>query len=93
MTPDQIVAFVLALPQPVPAAPLFPVIAVGGADARYPVAAVACSRAMFPGRPDAPPDLFRGASLVPEFRLPDRRWRAQRCGDPGCASGVGECPA
>ncbi|MFZ5751599.1 MAG: alpha/beta hydrolase [Pseudomonadota bacterium] len=44
MTPDQIVAFVLALTAPPPADPLFPVIAAGGADPRYPVVATACPR-------------------------------------------------
>jgi pimeloyl-ACP methyl ester carboxylesterase len=48
MTPDQIVAFVLALTAPAPEAPLFPVIAAGGADARYPVTAAACPRPLAP---------------------------------------------
>jgi pimeloyl-ACP methyl ester carboxylesterase len=48
MTPDQIVAFVLALTAPTPDAPLFPVIASGGADARYPVTAAACPRPLAP---------------------------------------------
>ncbi|MEY4870898.1 MAG: hypothetical protein RLZZ563_228 [Pseudomonadota bacterium] len=42
MTPDQIVAFVLALTAPPPVEPLFPVIAAGGAVARDPVVAVDC---------------------------------------------------
>lgn len=48
MTPDQIVAFVLALTAPPPADPLFPVIAAGGADPRYPVVATACPRPLAP---------------------------------------------
>ncbi|QYZ69987.1 alpha/beta hydrolase [Neotabrizicola shimadae] len=42
MTPDQIVAFVLALAGPPAADPLLPLIVPGGADPRYPVVAVAC---------------------------------------------------
>jgi pimeloyl-ACP methyl ester carboxylesterase len=48
MTPDQIVAFVLALTAPLPADPLFPVVAAGGADPRYPVTAAACPRPLAP---------------------------------------------
>lgn len=48
MTPDQIVAFVLALTSPPPVDPLFPVIAAGGADPRYPVVATACPRPLAP---------------------------------------------
>ncbi len=48
MTPDQIVAFVLALTAPPPADPLFPVIAAGGADPRYRVVAAACPRPLAP---------------------------------------------
>jgi len=42
MTPDQIVAFVLALTSPQPAAPACAVIAAGGADSRYPIKATPC---------------------------------------------------
>jgi pimeloyl-ACP methyl ester carboxylesterase len=48
MTPDQIVAFVLALTSPAPVDPLFPVIAAGGVDPRYPVVATACPRPLAP---------------------------------------------
>lgn len=48
MTPDQIIALVLALTSPHPAEPLFPVIAAGGADARYPVVAAPCPRPLAP---------------------------------------------
>ncbi len=48
MTPDQILAFVLALTSPQPAAPAFPVIAAGGADNRYPVKAAPCPRPLAP---------------------------------------------
>ncbi|MFB1486112.1 MULTISPECIES: alpha/beta hydrolase [unclassified Thiocapsa] len=48
MTPDQIVALVLALTSPPPTEPLFPVIAAGGADARYPVVAAPCPRPLAP---------------------------------------------
>lgn len=48
MTPDQIVAFVLALTAPEPIDPLFPVIAAGGADPRYAVVATACPRPLAP---------------------------------------------
>ncbi|MBC2836682.1 alpha/beta fold hydrolase [Paragemmobacter straminiformis] len=48
MTPDQIVAFVLALTAPPQAGPLFPVIAAGGADPRFPVVATACPRPLAP---------------------------------------------
>jgi pimeloyl-ACP methyl ester carboxylesterase len=48
MTPDQIVAFVLALTAAAPSEPLFPVIAAGGADARYPVVATECPRPLAP---------------------------------------------
>ena len=48
MTPDQIVAFVLALTSPAPVDPLFPVIAAGGADPRYPVVAAPCPRPLAP---------------------------------------------
>ncbi len=48
MTADQIVAFVLALTSAAPSGPLFPVIAAGGADARYPVVATACPRPLAP---------------------------------------------
>jgi hypothetical protein len=59
MTPDQILAFVLALTSPQPAAPAFPVIAAGGADNRYPVKVRTLS---------APPGPLRD-------RGPDRRLR------------------
>lgn len=48
MTPDQIVAFVLALTAPAPVDPLFPVIAAGGADPRYPAVAAPCPRPLAP---------------------------------------------
>lgn len=48
MTPEQIAAFVLALTAAVPAEPLFPVIAAGGADPRYPVQAIACPGKLAP---------------------------------------------
>lgn len=48
MTPEQIVAFVLALTSPAPVDPLFPLIAAGGADPRYPVTATACPRPLAP---------------------------------------------
>ncbi|TDG33104.1 alpha/beta fold hydrolase [Paracraurococcus ruber] len=48
MTPDRILALVLALTAPPPAEPLFPVIAAGGADPRYPVVAAACPRPLAP---------------------------------------------
>jgi pimeloyl-ACP methyl ester carboxylesterase len=48
MTPDQIVAFVLALTSPAPVDPLFPVIAAGGTDPRYPVVAAPCPRPLAP---------------------------------------------
>jgi pimeloyl-ACP methyl ester carboxylesterase len=48
MTPDQIVAFVLALTAPLPADPLFPIVAAGGADPRFPVTAAACPRPLAP---------------------------------------------
>ena len=48
MTPDQILAFVLALTSPQPAATAFPVIAAGGADSRYPVKSAPCPRPLAP---------------------------------------------
>jgi pimeloyl-ACP methyl ester carboxylesterase len=48
MTPDQILAFVLALTSPQPAALASPVIAAGGADSRYPVVATPCPRPLAP---------------------------------------------
>lgn len=48
MTPDQIVAIVLALTSPQTAEPLFPVIAAGGADPRYPIVASPCPRPLAP---------------------------------------------
>ncbi len=48
MTPEQIVAFVLALTAPEPVDPLFAVIAAGGADPRYPVVAAECPRPLAP---------------------------------------------
>jgi len=48
MSPDQIVALVLALTGPPATDPLFPVIAAGGADPRYPVHAAACPRPLAP---------------------------------------------
>jgi pimeloyl-ACP methyl ester carboxylesterase len=48
MTPDQILAFVLALTSPEPAAPAFPVIAAGGADGRFPVKVAPCPRPLAP---------------------------------------------
>jgi hypothetical protein len=48
MTPDQIVAFVLALTAPPPIEPLFPLITAGGADPRYPVVATPCLRPLAP---------------------------------------------
>ncbi len=48
MTPDQIVALVLAMASPEPAEPLFPVVADGGADPRYPVTAVPCPASLTP---------------------------------------------
>lgn len=48
MTPDQILAFVLALTAPPPVDPLFPVIAAGGADPRFPVVATPCPRPLAP---------------------------------------------
>jgi pimeloyl-ACP methyl ester carboxylesterase len=47
MTPEQIVAFILALTTP-PAEPLFPIIAAGGADPRFPVVATECPRPLAP---------------------------------------------
>jgi hypothetical protein len=55
MPPDQILAFVLALTSPQPSAPLFPVIAAGGADPRYPVVAAPCPRPSRPTRSRAKP--------------------------------------
>jgi hypothetical protein len=48
MTPDRIVAFVLALTAPQPADGLFPVIGTGGADPRFPVVAAPCPRPLAP---------------------------------------------
>lgn len=48
MTPDQIVAAVLALTSPLPSAPLSPVVAAGGADPRFPVVAMDCPRPLAP---------------------------------------------
>lgn len=48
MTPDQIVAFVLALTSPPPAVPLFPIFADGGADPRFAVVAAPCPRPLAP---------------------------------------------
>jgi pimeloyl-ACP methyl ester carboxylesterase len=48
MTPEKIVAFVLALTGPPPDGPLFPVIAAGGADPRYAVVAADCPRPLAP---------------------------------------------
>ena len=48
MTPDKIVAFVLALTAPQPADGLFPVIGMGGADPRFPVVAAPCPRPLAP---------------------------------------------
>lgn len=48
MTPDQIVAFVLALAAPPAAEPSFPLIAAGGPDPRYPVVATACPGPLAP---------------------------------------------
>jgi pimeloyl-ACP methyl ester carboxylesterase len=48
MTPDQILAFVLALTAPAPAEPAFAVIAAGGADGRYPVTSAPCPRPLAP---------------------------------------------
>ncbi len=48
MTADQIVAFVLALTSPAPVEPLFPILAAGGADDRYPVVATACPKPLAP---------------------------------------------
>jgi pimeloyl-ACP methyl ester carboxylesterase len=48
MTPEQIVAFVLALTSPEPVEPLFPIIAAGGADPRYSVVATDCPRPLAP---------------------------------------------
>ncbi|WP_295455081.1 alpha/beta fold hydrolase [uncultured Thiodictyon sp.] len=48
MTPDQILAFVLALTSPPPAATAFPVIAAGGADSHYPVKPAPCPRPLAP---------------------------------------------
>lgn len=48
MTPDKIMAFVLALTNPQPTETLFPVISAGGADPRYPVVAAECPRPLAP---------------------------------------------
>ncbi len=48
MTPDQIVALVLALTAPAPSEPLFPIIAAGGADPRYAVTAAPCPGPLAP---------------------------------------------
>jgi pimeloyl-ACP methyl ester carboxylesterase len=48
MTPDQIVAIVLALTSPQPAEPLFPVIAAGGAVPRYAVTVAPCPGPLAP---------------------------------------------
>jgi pimeloyl-ACP methyl ester carboxylesterase len=48
MTPEQIIAIVLALTSPQPAEPLFPVIAAGGADPRYPVVSAPCPQPLAP---------------------------------------------
>jgi pimeloyl-ACP methyl ester carboxylesterase len=48
MTPEQIVALVLALTGPAPDKPLFPVLAAGGADRAYPVVMRPCPRPLAP---------------------------------------------
>jgi pimeloyl-ACP methyl ester carboxylesterase len=48
MTPDKIVAFVLALTASQPTDALFPVIGKGGADPRFPVVAAPCPRPLAP---------------------------------------------
>lgn len=65
MTPDQIVAFVLALAGPPPMDPLVPLIASGGADPRYPVVAAPC-----PG-PLAPYEVEGRTVACGRVRLPE----------------------
>jgi pimeloyl-ACP methyl ester carboxylesterase len=48
MTPDQIVAFVMALAGPPAEEPIFPLIASGGPDPRYPVVAAPCPGTLAP---------------------------------------------
>jgi len=48
MGPEQIIAFILALSSPQPVEPLFPVIAAGGADPRYPVISAPCPSSLAP---------------------------------------------
>ena len=71
MAPDQILAFVLALTSPAPAEPLFPVIAAGGADSRYPVVAAPCPRPLAPYEVEGH-TVVCGKVNVPEVSWPQK---------------------
>ncbi len=73
MTPDQILAFVLALTSPQPAAPAFPVIAAGGADSRYPVKAAPCPRPLAPFEIEGRTVVCGTVSVPEDHARPDGR--------------------
>ncbi len=73
MTPDQILAFVLALTSPPPAEPAFPVIAVGGADGRYPVTSAPCPRPLAPFEIEGKTVACGSVSVPEDHARPDGR--------------------
>ncbi|MCU0853506.1 MAG: alpha/beta fold hydrolase [Rhodobacteraceae bacterium] len=73
MTPDQIVALVLALTSPQPAEPLFPVIAAGGIDPRYAVAAAPCPGPLAPDEVEGHTVVCGTVNLPENHDRPDGR--------------------
>ena len=73
MTPDQILAFVLALTSPPLAAPAFPVIAAGGADSRYPVTSAPCPRPLAPLEIEGKTVACGSVSVPEDHARPDGR--------------------
>jgi pimeloyl-ACP methyl ester carboxylesterase len=73
MTPDQIVAIVLALTAPAPVDPLFPVIAAGGADPRFPVVATDCPRPLAPFEIEGRTVACGKVSVPEDHQAPDGR--------------------
>ncbi|WPL18066.1 Tripeptidyl aminopeptidase precursor [Thiorhodovibrio winogradskyi] len=73
MTPDQILAFVLALTSSPPAESAFPVIAAGGADSRYPVTSAPCPRPLAPFEIEGQTVACGSVSVFEDHAKPDGR--------------------
>jgi hypothetical protein len=73
MTPDQIVAFVLALAGPPATGLAFPLIGSGAPDPRHPVTAMACPGVQAPYEVEGTPGTCGKVSLPENHDKPDGR--------------------